>query len=650
MTSIAFPKMFEPIKLGRFEAKNRVMRVATTTNLADDLKVGPRLFEFYVTQAKGGCGTMVTESLRIQPADGFPHGALAVFDRASLPGLRKLADAVHFEGSLLIGQLNTPGRQHLASRVLPYAIAPSAIACPRSGGVPHAMSAREVREMAEWYILSGVHCIEAGMDGIEIHGAQGHLIQQFLSPYTNRRDDEYGGSFENRLRFARDIIEGVRRRIGPRPIVGYRMGVEEFTEGGLSADDTLEIAKALCASGSIDYLSLSQGNFNTIETHLPDRHYPLGTYRAIHARYKATLPGMPIVSSTRIQGPEQAEALLQSGEVDMIGLCRALIADPDWPEKARRGRAGDIRRCIACNQCWGWISQGEPIACATNPTAGREHQFGKLKKADHARRILVVGGGPGGLEATHIAAERGLKVTLIERSGELGGKMRHLHKLPTFAEIANVLGYLVPRAQKSSAEIRLNTEATAASILAENPDAVIVASGATPYAPPLPGDGSVPVHASIGEFDFAALEGDTVVVMDEDGYYWAAAIAEQAAAAGKTVVYVTRFFEPLRELPIVSRITALRALDAAGAKMHANMLVARAERGAVILRHYLTGREERVPDAAAVIWVGAQHANGGLAEELRAAGYLKAHIVGDAFSPRRLPQALLEAHTIARRL
>ncbi|MEM6497434.1 MAG: NADH:flavin oxidoreductase, partial [Pseudomonadota bacterium] len=250
----AVPGLFDPVQLGHKRAKNRIMRVATTANLADGNRAGPRVLAFYRTLAKGGVGTIVTEALRTQADDPFGPGALVIFDRSALASLRQLSDVCHAEGALLIGQLNMGGRQHLASRVIPFSIAPSAIACPRSGGVPHELSALEVEDIIETYVMCAVHCIEAGMDGVEIHGAQGHLIQQFVSPFSNRRNDEWGGTFEKRLRFPQEIIRRVRTRIGTRAVVGYRMGVEEFTDGGLSIEDTVQVAQALCADGLIDYL------------------------------------------------------------------------------------------------------------------------------------------------------------------------------------------------------------------------------------------------------------------------------------------------------------------------------------------------------------------------------------------------------------
>ncbi|HEX4892293.1 MAG TPA: FAD-dependent oxidoreductase [Hyphomicrobiaceae bacterium] len=647
-----FPHLFEPIRLGRQDAKNRVMRVATTANLADRNQVGPRLLEFYRTLAKGGVGTIVTEALRTQPDDPFGPGALVVFDRRGVDGLRRLSDVCHAEGALLIGQLNMGGRQHLASRVVPFMIAPSAIACPRSGGVPHELSTREVGEIIETYVMCAVHCIEGGMDGVEIHGAQGHLIQQFLSPFSNRRTDQYGGTAENRLRFAREILEGVRRRIGQRPIVGFRLGVEEFTEGGLTIDDTVEIGRQLCADGLVDYLSLAQGNFNSIEAHLPDRHWPLLAYRSLHARFKPVANGVPVVLSTRIQGPEQAESVLAAGEADMIGLCRALLVDPDWPMKARTGKADEIRRCIACNQCWAWISTGEPIACATNPMTGREHLWPKPERdrVETPHHVVVVGGGPAGLEAARVAALRGNRVTLLERENELGGRVRAAQHVKHHEEMRNLLDYLVPQVRKAGVDIRTGVNATAESILAEAPDEVILATGATPYAPALDGDGSVPVSTADGPVDLAGRAGRRVVIMDEDGYYWTTAVAESVMAQGREPVIVTRFFEIAREVPMVSRIAFLRELDRNGGSATPNHYVARASNGGVVLRHYLTEREEVIDDVAAVVWVGPATPNFALAEELRAAGLeaTRLRVVGDAFQPRRLANALVEAHAAAR--
>ncbi len=647
-----FPQLFTPIAIGSKSAKNRIMRVATTANLADGNTVGERVLAFYRTVAKGGTGTIVTEAMRMTAQEPFGPSALVIFDRSSIEGLKRIADVCHAEGALLIGQLNMGGRQHLASRVMPFTIAPSAIACPRSGGVPHELSTREVKETIENYVMCAVHCIEAGMDGVEIHGAQGHLIQQFTSPYTNKRSDEYGGNSENRLRFAREILQQVRKRIGRQHIVGYRMGVAEFTDGGLGVEDTLAIAKTFCDDQLVDYLSLSQGNFNSIETHLPDRHWPILAYQNLHSQFKSVAGDVPVIASTRIQRPAQAEQLLEDGEADMVGMCRALLVDPEWPKKASAGKPDDIRHCIACNQCWAWISTGEPIACATNPVAGREHLWPSLEtdRAAQSRTVLVIGGGPGGLEAARVAAKRGHQVTLLEAQSRLGGRLKDIHSVPFHEEMRHLFDFLIPQVNKAGVTIKTDTIASVDSVLEARPDHLVIATGATATVPAIAGDQSVPVICSDGEKNLPDRPGNNVIIVDEDGYYWTSAVAESVIAQGKRPIVVSRFFEITRELPMVSRIALIRQLDQHNADLKPNTEVTRIDNGRVQLSHYMTARECWIEDVCAIVWVGSATANNQLADDLTEAGFPKSQmsIVGDAWSPRRLVNALVEAHTAAR--
>ena len=646
-----FRTLFSPIAIGPATSKNRIMRVATTANLAEGGRVGKRMRHFYRRVAQGGAGVIVSEAVRLHPSEGVVPNAVPLFDPGVIPGMRKISRSIHDEGALFIVQLNHGGRQHLGRRVGTL-ISASDIPCPRSGGTPHAMTTREVEQMVEYFIAAAVNARDAEADGVEIHGAQGHLIGQFMSPYSNRRDDRYGGSLENRMRFGMEILRGVRRNLGPGAVVGYRLGAEEFTKGGLTIDDTCEIASIIAREGLADYISLSQGNFNTIETHLPDRHWPIATYRDIQTRIKEAVGDLVVVQCTRIQTPAQAEDIVASGDGDMVGMCRALLVDPDWPKKAAAGREDEIRKCIACNQCWDHVSVGEPVACTVNPQAGREYFFRHEMRNDGGT-VVVVGGGPAGMEAARVAADRGYRVVLFEKEDQLGGKFAHSPKFPSSGELSHVPAFLAPAVKRAGVDVRLGTEATVEAVMAENPHAVIVATGAEPFAPQVATDGSVPIIAPWRMEDIHRIPdgGDNVVMMDEDGYFWGSAIAEAAlakAGKGRRLTIATRFFETFRELPMVSRIASLRALDKGGARLLTSMTVDRIQDGRVVFRHYLTGREEFVREVAAVLWVGQQKTRSKIFDDLKKAGMDRTRIVGDAYSPRRLPVAMVEAHTTAR--
>jgi 2,4-dienoyl-CoA reductase (NADPH2) len=640
---LMFPHLFAPIRLGQKLAGNRIMRTATSSMLAEQNRIGPRSLGFYSAQARGGVGTIVTEALVVSPGDGPPAGSIAVYDKACVEGLTRLADVVHEEGALLIGQLNHGGRQHLGRRV-PTLWAPSAEACPQSGGTPHELTVQEIGALVDGFVTSARYCIEAGLDGVEIHGAQGHLIQQFMSAFSNRRSDDYGGPLRNRLRLTLEILGRVRAAIGRDVVVGYRMGVDEFTDGGITVEESEEAARILVAEGLIDYLSLSQSNFNSIEAHLPDRHSSPAPFRALHARIKAIVGDLPVASGSRVQTPEEGEAILASGDTDMLALCRPLIADPEWPVKARAGRSDEIRRCIACNQCWGFVSEGAPLRCTVNPRAGREAALGSIRMTSRRQRVVVAGGGPAGLEAARVAALRGDEVILLERDQVLGGKIRSAMQAPYFGELGYVADYLIPQVQQLGVAIRTGVTADAITIADMRPDCVVVATGAQIITPDFESDDSVPLIASDGSIDPASLRDGPILIMDEDGYYWGAAVAEAAAALDREVILVSRFFEVLRELPIVSRITTLRSLDRRGVELRPNWSAVRIHQGGIILQNYRSGREDRIASAGGLIWVGAQRANDKLARDLSSFGVGQVHLIGDAFAPRRLIHALDEGH------
>lgn len=636
--SVKFPHVFQPIKLGPHTARNRVMRVATGTNSGKDGKVTDQMVALHRRLAKGGTGVIVSESMRVHPSNRGRNESFVLYRAETIPSLAKVADAVHTEGGLFVAQLNHGGRQH-HSNEHPTLWAPSAVACPHSGGTPHAMNKREIREVVEGFATAAANAKSAGCAGVEIHGAQGHLIQEFISPFSNKRTDEYGGSMANRTRFAREIVQAIRDKVGADFMLGYRMGVHEFWPGALDTDQSLEAARLLDDLGMIDYFSLAQGNFNTLDYHLPDAHFPPAAFVDIQSRFKPVLRAA-VAASGRITTPEQAEKIIGSGQADVVGMCRALVADPEWAIKAQADQRDEIRDCIGCMRCWVWVTEAKPLRCAINPTVGQE--LVPFPKARRRKKVVVVGGGPGGLEAARASAEAGHEVVLFEKGPALGGKLAWAKGHQPYNESSIALKFLINKVHQLGADVRLRTAPDVAMVLAERPDAVVVATGATPCTPEeLINDGSVPV-TTMGAFG----EGAKVVVMDEDGYFWGATTTEFLARQGCQVTYVTRFLEPFRELAEVTRISTLREMDRMGVRLLPNTFAERVERGGVVLRHfYNTAREERIDGVDALVWIGRQKANGDdLAQALQDAGLKDIRIVGDAYAPRRLPNAIQEAY------
>ena len=639
-----YGKLFAPLRIGHKQSRNRIMRLATLTNTIQGGQVTEHTLAFYRRIARGGSGMVVTEGMRIHPSSTGHGHSLQLYVPETMASVRALARTVQDEGALIIAQLNHNGRQHHSTGAAAL-WAPSAIACPRSGGMPHAMTLDEIEAVIAGFV-QGAQCVkEAGGDGIELHGAQGHLIQQFVSPYSNQRDDAFGGSFENRLRFPLEIITRIRAAVGRDFIVGYRMGVEEFTAGGLGIADTTRIARLLAEHNELDFLSLTQGNFNTLDTHCPDSHYRAPAYVDLQAEIKAVAGTLPIVATARIQTPEQAERILAEGKADLIGMSRALVADPEWPLKALEGRGEDIRRCIYTSTCWG---TGKKIACGVNPTVGNEVSMPPLEKAAVRRRVAVIGGGAAGMEAAWVAAARGHDVTLYEAAPQLGGKLAGAGRFADFHEVALAVQFLERQVAKSAVRVRLGQAVDAAALRASAPEVVIVATGATAIAPTLAGDGSVPVHAYDARIPDDLPDGNWVV-MDEEGHYWSAALTEYLARQGKQVTYVTRFMQPFREIPEVSRMSLLRSLDQRGVVLYDNASIARAERGALVLHRYFHSERPIVlRDIRGLLWTGMQRVNDGIVTRLREAGFDDIQVVGDARAPRRLSHAIAEGHRAGR--
>ena len=487
-----FPRLFSPLRLGpALTLRNRIVLSPHTTMYADpDGSPSVRDADYQAARARGGIALSVLGTSVVHASSTRHFGVLANLDDSYIPAYRRVADAVHAHGAALFAQLNHQGlAAHGAGAGRPL-LAPSAVPSFIHGEVPAPLDVRSIREIVAAFGAAADRCRHAGLDGVLIHAAHGYLLNQFLSPLTNRRADAYGGSLDNRLRLLLEVVATIRRAVGRSFVVGVRLSVDEFLPGGLTLDDSLPIARRLAESGLVDYLDVSSGvdyDWLSLGRHYPGMHWPEATWVHLAAAVKAAV-ALPVACAGRIREPGQAERLLAEGALDLVQMARALIADPEWPNKARAGRVDEIRPCLYVSSgCLEHLAQGRPIGCVQNPAVGREGEHGAIAPAAVAKTVVVVGGGPAGMEAALVARQRGHRVVLLERDGALGGQMRTAARAPGRAELLRGVAFLERELARHGVDVRLGVEADAAAVLRLSPDAVVVATGSDAAPLDVPG-------------------------------------------------------------------------------------------------------------------------------------------------------------------
>jgi dimethylglycine catabolism A len=473
-----FPRLFSPLKVGERTLRNRVVLSATLTNYGAGHRVTDRWTDFLAERAKGGCGAIVTEVIAVDPAALAHDAIVAGYDERNEEGFKRTAEAVEGAGACVIAQLWHPGRQQLWSPVwTPQGISNQPDAY--SWTVPHVMTADELRQLVGKYVSVAGRLERCGFGGVELHGAHGYLISQILSPLSNQRSDEYGGSLENRVRFVEEVCDAIRATCGKSFVIGLKMPGDEGVAGGIDPGEATRITAALVRHGAVDYFAYSQGNFtNSLENHVPDMHFRRAPFLDIHKHVRPAAGGKPVMAIGRIASPAEAEAAIMEGAGDLVGITRALIADADWPNKAREGRVNDIRPSSYDNFAWGEIHLGKPLAEIHNPQLGLKGESNwRPVRAMGKRRVVVVGAGPAGLQAARIAAQREHDVTLLSASPQLGGKLRWEAGLPGREEYRNVLSWMERQLRETAARIELGRMATPEDVLALEPEIVILATG-----------------------------------------------------------------------------------------------------------------------------------------------------------------------------
>lgn len=422
-----FPLLFQPLRIGPLEIRNRVIFAGHGSRFVDwhSHHLTERQGHYLAERAAGGVGLVIQGSSMVHPTGLAAAGVNEVYSDSGVAAYARVAGMVQAEGAAIFGQLSHLGRQGDTFAAHRELWAPSAVADPASRVVPHAMTQRGIAELTACYRSAARRLISAGFDGLEVYLAHGYLLCEFLSRFSNSRADRYGGSLENRCRLPLEVLEAVRAEVGDGVPVGIRVSAEEFVPGGLSPGECGEIVAHLLARTRVDYVSVSQSNYASIDRMIPYMSFPRAPYAHYAGEIREATAGVPTFAVARLVTPEQCEELLAAGTADAVCLVRPLIADPEWASKAASGRREDIRECISCNVgCRGGPHRGSPIACLVNPAVGEEARWGfrRLGRAPNARRVVVVGGGPGGLKAAETAALRGHEVVLFD-AGEAGWKV-----------------------------------------------------------------------------------------------------------------------------------------------------------------------------------------------------------------------------------
>ncbi len=534
-----FKYLFSPLKIGQVVVPNRIHFAAHMTNFGEDQQISERHIYYDRDRAKGGCGLITTEELTAHPTDHAYDKLVDAFKPGVIPGFKRLTQTIHEYDTRIFAQLNHNGMQADGTISRLPVWGPSPGSDPLFRETCKEMEIEDIKECIEYFTLSSIHAVEGGFDGIELQIGHSSLLRQFLSPATNFREDEYGGSFENRLRFCRELIYAVRKAIGSDFALGVRLNADEMhSKGGLTLEDAKKIAVYLEATGQIDFMDLSLGTFHNLYLVEGSMHTPLAYTVPLAAGIRSAIT-LPVFCTNRINDPHLAEKILEDGQADMIGMVRALICDPELPNKAREGRTDDIRHCIACNQgCIGRMGLGYSLGCIQNPAVGEEKTLGigTLKPCDIPKKVVVIGAGPAGLEAARVAALRKHRVIVLEKNDEVGGQNIIAGKVTGRQEIQGVTRWLVGQVNKLDIDLRLKVDANEEIVLKEKPDAVVVATGSVSQETPFPGEYSYPDVVNTQQILIREVDpGQKVLLVDLDGHHQATGTAEFMADLGKTV-------------------------------------------------------------------------------------------------------------------
>ncbi len=644
MTPKAFPNLFQPFQIRGLRLKNRIMSTGHDTTLPTDGLVNDALIAYHDARARGGVGLIVSQVAGVHETARYTSHMLMAVNDDCIAGFRRLAETCHAHDCKVISQLFHPGREIMegGDGLLTVAYAPSVVPNERFRVMPRQLDKPMIDEIVAGYREAARRMHAAGLDGVELVASHGYLPAQFFNPHTNRRTDDYGGSLENRLRFATEALAAMRAATSEEFVIGMRISASDRDENGLTSDDALESCRLL--EPLLDYVNVTAGTSASAggAVHIvPPMAYQAAYLASDAARFRRAL-SIPVFVAGRINQPQEAEAILAQGSADLCGMTRALICDPEMPAKARDGRTEDIRACIACNQaCIGHFHRGVPISCIQHPETGRELKFGTPKPAERPRKVMVIGGGPAGMKAAAIAAARGHQVTLYEASTQLGGQALLAQQLPRRAEFGGIITNLSRELELAQVRVVKGVRVDLELIEVERPDAVVIATGAKPYRPEIPDDGSVQIVDAWQVLRKQVKTGGRVVVADWRCDWIGPGIAERLIAEGCSVDLAVNGTHPGELLPLYVRDNIAAELHRSGIRITPYARLYGCDGGTVYMQHTASEQPIIFENVDTLVLCLGHEPVDDLSAMLKDR-IAEVHIIGDSMAPRTAEEAVYE--------
>lgn len=641
-----FPLLSSPLDIGTVTIKNRIVSSGHDTGMSVDSGVSDQLVAYHRARAAGGVGLIVLQVSGIHETARYTTHMLMATDDSAIAGYRRIAEAVNPYGVKVFGQVFHPGREMMESLdgSRPVAYSASNAINDRFHQVPAQMPTWMIDEVVTGYADGAERMLKGGLDGTEIVASHGYLPAQFLNPRFNQRADEYGGSYENRLRFLRETVRAVRTRVGPDFVVGLRISGQEMSEDGLVIDEVVQACKDLDDDGLLDYISVTAGTSSTLggSVHIvPPMSQAVGYTTPISAQIKKIV-GIPVMVAGRINQPQDAELALERGQTDACAMTRALICDPEMPNKAAAGELDSIRACIGCNQaCIGHHHAGYPISCIQRPESGRELIYDLPNPTVRRKSVMVIGGGPGGLKAATVAAQRGHEVTLYEADRRVGGQVLLAEQLPGRAEFGGAATNLIGEATRAGVQIVTRTRVDADFVRAQAPDSVVVATGSVARTPEIEIMDDPAIFEARDVIAGAEVPKGRIVVADWRCDWIGLGVAQMLAQKGRKVTLCVDGYMAGEMLQQYVRDEMLAAAHAAGVEVITNVRVMGVDEDTVYLQHRLSAQPVLLEDVAGTVFSLGPMPENSIVADLEALD-CEVVAIGDCVAPRTVEEAVLE--------